>query len=152
QVAEGDWRPAPGRFPDGADAIGKLVEKIHDYGLKAKIWWTPLAADPGSKALEENPRMTLRLENGAPQYITWWNAYYLSPTKEETIEHTKELISLFLDEWNFDGLKMDGQHMNAVAPDHSLKNPEEAPKGLPDFFHMIYEEARKIKPNAVIEN
>lgn len=152
QVAEGDWRPAPDRFPEGEEAIEKLVKKIHDYGLKAKIWWTPLAADPGSKALEENPRMTLRLENGAPQYITWWNAYYLSPTKEETIEHTKNLITLFLDEWNFDGLKMDGQHMNAVAPDHSLKNPEEAPKGLPDFFHMIYEEARAIKPNAVIEN
>lgn len=152
QVAEGDWKPAPGRFPEGDNAIKKLVEKIHGYGLKAKIWWTPLAADPGSRALEENPRMLIKTKNGAPQYITWWNAYYLSPTKDETIEHTKSIIDLFLNEWDFDGLKMDGQHMNAVAPDYTLKNPEEAPKGLPDFFHMIYDEARKIKPNAVVEN
>ena len=152
QVAEGDWRPAPDRFPEGEDAIKNLVDQIHGYGLKAKIWWTPLAADPGSKALEQNPRMIIRQKNGAPQFITWWNAYYLSPTKETTISHTKYIIDLFLNEWDFDGLKMDGQHMNAVAPDHSLQNPEEATKGLPDFFHMIYEEARKIKPNAVVEN
>ena len=152
QVAEGDWEPAPDRFPEGEDAVKNLVDKIHGYGLKAKIWWTPLAADPGSKALEENPRMKIRKDDGAPQYITWWNAYYLSPTKEATVEHTKNIIDLFLNKWDFDGLKMDGQHMNAVAPDYSLKNPEEATKGLPDFFHMIYEEARKIKPNAVVEN
>lgn len=152
QVAEGDWRPASNRFPEGDDAIKKLVETIHNYGLKAKIWWTPLAADPHSEALDQNPEMLIEMENGAPQYITWWNAYYLSPTKEQTIEHTKNIVDLFLDEWNFDGLKMDGQHMNAVAPDHSLKNPEESIKGLPDFFHMIYEEAREIKPNAVVEN
>lgn len=152
QVAEGDWRPAPDRFPDGDDAVENLVETIHDYGLKAKIWWTPLAADPHSKALDENPEMLIKLENGAPQFITWWDAYYLSPTKEETVEHTKDILDLFLNKWNFDGLKMDGQHMNAVAPDHSLMNPEESIKGLPDFFHMIYEEARKIKPNAVVEN
>lgn len=152
QVAEGDWRPASNRFPEGEDAIKKLVEKIHGYGLKAKIWWTPLAADPGSQALEQHPNMKIIQENGAPQFITWWNAYYLSPTKEETIEHTKNIVDLFLNEWDFDGLKMDGQHMNAVAPDYSLQNPLEAPQGLPDFFHMIYAEARQIKPNAVIEN
>lgn len=152
QVAEGDWRPAKNRFPEGENAIKNLVKTIHDYGLKAKIWWTPLAADPHSKALKENPGMTIIMDNGAPQYITWWNAHYLSPTKEQTIEHTKEVVDLFLDEWDFDGLKMDGQHMNAVAPDHSLKEPEESVKALPNFFHMIYEKAREIKPNAVVEN
>ncbi|MDT0678560.1 glycoside hydrolase family 36 protein [Autumnicola musiva] len=152
QVAEGDWQPAADRFPDGEDAVENLVETIHDHGLKAKIWWTPLAADPHSKSLKNVPGMKIRLENGAPQFITWWDAYYLSPTKEKTIEHTKDLLDLFLNKWKFDGLKMDGQHMNAVAPDHSLEKPEESVKGLPDFFHMIYEEAREINPDAVVEN
>ena len=152
QVAEGDWRPAVDRFPEGEDAIKNLVKKIHDYGLKAKIWWTPLAADPHSKALQKDPEMLIRLKNGAPQFITWWDAYYLSPTKEETVDHTKDILHLFLDEWNFDGLKMDGQHMNAVAPDYSLEKPEQSVKGLPDFFHMVYEKTREIKPNAVVEN
>ncbi|TLF45831.1 glycoside hydrolase family 36 protein [Maribacter aurantiacus] len=152
QIAEGDWNANPKKFPQGNLEIKRLVDKIHDSGLKAKIWWTPLAADPGSKVLREHPDSKIIQEDGAPQYITWWNSYYLSPTKDATIAHTKETIHLFMEEWGFDGLKMDGQHMNAVAPDHTLENPNNSVEGLPDFFQMIYEEARSIKPHAVIEN
>lgn len=152
QIAEGDWDANPKKFKHGNKDIKNLVDKIHDYGLKAKIWWTPLAADPGSEALKKHPDMRITQEDGSPQFITWWDAYYLSPTKKETIEHTQKILDLFLNQWNFDGLKMDGQHMNAVAPDYSLENPEESVEGLPDFFKMIYEEAREIKPHAVVEN
>ena len=152
QIAEGDWDADPKKFPKGNEEIKNLVDDIHAYGLKAKIWWTPLAADPYSKVLEENPDIKVLEKNGAPQFITWWNAYYLSPTKDETVAHTKEIINLFMDDWGFDGLKMDGQHMNAVAPDYSLENPIESFEGVPDFFQMIYDEARSIKPNAVVEN
>ncbi len=152
QIAEGDWNANPEKFPQGNAAIKKLVDNIHSYGLKAKIWWTPLAADPGSRVLREHPDSQITRKDGSPQFISWWDAYYLSPSKEQTIEHTKEILHLFLEEWDFDGLKMDGQHMNAVAPDHSLENPESAPESLPGFFQMIYDEARNIKPNAVVEN
>lgn len=152
QIAEGDWNADPKKFPQGNIEIKRLVDKIHDNGLKAKIWWTPLAADPGSKVLREHPDSKIIQEDGSPQYITWWNSYYLSPTKEATIQHTKETVQLFMDEWGFDGLKMDGQHMNAVAPDHSLEHPNSSVEGVPAFFQMIYEEARSIKPNAVVEN
>lgn len=152
QIAEGDWNANPEKFPQGNAAIKNLVDKIHAQGLKAKIWWTPLAADPGSKVLREHPDSRITRQDGSPQFISWWDAYYLSPSKEQTIEHTKETLHLFLEEWDFDGLKMDGQHMNAVAPDYSLENPGSAPEALPGFFQMIYDEARKIKPNAVVEN
>ena len=152
QIAEGDWNADPKKFPQGNIEIKRLVDKIHDNGLKAKVWWTPLAADPGSKVLREHPDSKIRQKNGAPQYITWWNSYYLSPTKEATIAHTKETVHLFMEEWGFDGLKMDGQHMNAVAPDHTLEHPNNSVEGVPAFFQMIYDEARSIKPNAVIEN
>jgi alpha-galactosidase len=152
QIAEGDWNANPDKFPRGNSELKGLVNTIHDAGLKAKIWWTPLAADPGSKILEEAPRSKIVRKDGSPQFISWWNAYYLSPTKEATITHTKETIRLFMEEWGFDGLKMDGQHMNAVAPDFSLDDPISSVEGLPEFFHMIYEEARRIKPNAVVEN
>jgi alpha-galactosidase len=152
QIAEGDWDANPEKFPRGNQELKGLVDDIHEQGLKAKIWWTPLAADPHSNALKENPDMKIIQKDGSPQFITWWNAYYLSPAKEKTIEHTKEIIHLFMEEWDFDGLKMDGQHMNGVALDYSLDNPESAPEKLPDFFQMIYDEARSIKPNAVVEN
>ncbi len=152
QIAEGDWDAHPDKFPKGNIEIKNLVDKIHDYGLKAKIWWTPLAADPHSTILKEYPEMRVFKDDESPQFITWWDAYYLSPTKQETIKHTKNTIDLFMNEWGFDGLKMDGQHMNAVGPDHSLDSPEEAVEGIPDFFQMIYDKARSIKPNAVVEN
>jgi len=156
QEAEGDWHTNKTKFPKGDDQMRDLVKTIHKNGLKAKLWWAPLAADPGSKLLAENPKMRLYLSDWAPQYITWWDAYYLSPTHPKTIAHTKEVVDLFLKEWDFDGLKMDGQHMNGVAPDHNpesgLENPEDAVRKLPEFYKKIYEEARSIKPHAVVEN
>ncbi|GAA3510360.1 alpha-galactosidase [Aquimarina addita] len=152
QIAEGDWDAHPEKFPKGNIEIKNLVDKIHDQGLKAKIWWTPLAADPHSDALQKNPEMRIRQRDDAPQFITWWDAYYLSPSNPKTIEHTKEIIELFMGEWGFDGLKMDGQHMNAVGADYGLEDPDKAPEAVPAFFDMIYEEARKIKPHAVVEH
>lgn len=156
QQAEGDWHTNRDKFPNGDDQMKEFVKTIHSYDLKAKLWWAPLAADPGSQLLQENPEMRLYLTDWAPQYITWWDAYYLSPTHPKTVAHTQQTVQLFLKEWDFDGLKMDGQHMNGVAPDHNpesgLTDPEDAHRKLPEFFQHIYEEARSIKPEAVVEN
>ncbi len=156
QIAEGDWDANPDKFPRGNIEIKEMVDKIHSYDLKAKIWWTPLAADPTSKALADQPDMRLFTEDWSPQFITWWDAYYLSPVNELAINHTKEILNLFIDEWGFDGLKMDGQHMNAVQPDHNpasnLEYPEQAVEGVPDFFKMVYDYTKEKKHNAVIEN
>ncbi len=156
QIAEGEWDANPDKFENGNDDIKNLVKTIHDHGLKAKIWWTPMAADPHSKALQETPEMMLYTSEWTPQFITWWDAYYLGPKNPHAIDHTREAVRLFMRQWGFDGLKMDGQHMNAVPPDHNpaskLDYPEQAVEGLPDFFKMIYDEARAIKPNAVVEN
>lgn len=153
QYAEGDWNANKEKFPRGDVEIKELVETIQNNGMKAKIWWTPLAADPHSKLLTDNPEMKIEQEDGSPQYITWWDAYYLSPTKQNVIEHTRETVKMFMKDWKFDGMKMDGQHMNAVAPDHSSdKDPNLTPEKLPEYFQMIYDEAMKINPHAVIEN
>ncbi len=61
-----------------------------------------------------------------------------------------------MNDWGFDGLKLDGQHMNAVPADYSsgsgLDEPEQAVASLPEFFSLIYDEARSIKKDAVVEN
>ena len=156
QVAEGNWNLNPKKFPRGNIEMKEIVDAIHKKGLKAKIWWTPLAADPGSKVLKEDPKSIIYTDEWAPQFITWWDSYYLSPTNPHTQKHTKEVINLFMKEWGFDGLKMDGQHMNAVPPDHNpeagIDDPNLATEKLPAFFKMIYDEARALKPNAVLEN
>jgi alpha-galactosidase len=156
QIAEGDWDVNPKKFPGGDADMIKFVNTIHSYGLKAKLWWAPLAVDPGTQLLEQDPDIILLNDMGLPQEISWWDSYYMSPVYQGAIDHSRATVQKFLGEWGFDGLKMDGQHMNAVPPDyndaHDLAYPEESVEQLPAFFKMIYQEARAIKPNAVIEN
>ncbi len=56
---------------------------------------------------------------------------------------------------SFGGLKIDGQHLNGVAPcynpAHKHARPEESVEKLQDFWKAIYAEAIAINPNAVIE-
>lgn len=155
QIAEGDWHLDPKKFPGGDKDMRRLVEQIHAQGMKAMIWWSPLAADPGSRILREDPDVLLFNEDWSPRYITWWNAWLMSPAYEGTRRHTREVLDMFLKTWDFDGIKIDGQHLNAVPadhhPDHNLENPDQCPAELPAFFKMVYNYARDIKPDAVIE-
>jgi alpha-galactosidase len=155
QQAEGDWDVNPKTFPGGDAQMRNLVDKIHAYGLKAQIWWAPLAVDPESKLYAKNPDIIIENEDGAPQYITWWNSYYMSPVYKKTLDHTQSMVEKFMGDWNYDGLKLDGQHQNACLPDynpkHHLQNPEEAPEGIPAFFQLIFQTARQIKPHALVE-
>lgn len=153
QIAEGDWETNE-RFNGTAD-MRRITDAIHSYGLKAKLWWAPLAADPGTNVLRKNPDMLLQDHQGAPEYITWWDSWYLSPVNEQTQKYTLDLVDRFIDEWGFDGLKLDGQHLNCCLPDHNphsdLEYPEEAVEKLPEFFEGIYNRAREIKPYSVIQ-
>ncbi len=156
QQAEGDWHVNAKKFPGGDAQMKALVDKIHSYGLKAMLWWAPMAVDPHSKLLLNNPDLKLLNEDGFPQNISWWDAYYMSPAYDKTIQHTKEMVDLFINQWGFDGLKLDGGFMNAAPPDynplHHLAFPEQSVEKLPEFFNTIYKTAYKIKPNVVIQN
>lgn len=155
QKAEGDWNIAPKRFPHGDLDMRHLVDTIHALGMKAKIWWAPLAVNPCSDLMATNPDIPLLSKDGVPEYITWWNSYYMSPSYYKTIEHTRQTIDLFLKKWDFDGLKMDGQQQNCVAEDYNPKHkgviPEQVPENLPKFFKMINETAKSYKPHAVLQ-
>ena len=53
QIAEGDWDLTPERFPNGDADMKYMVDEFHKHGLKAELWWTPLAADPGTEFLRK---------------------------------------------------------------------------------------------------
>ncbi len=155
QTAEGDWYLNPKKFPHGEKDMKKFVEKIHQKGLKAKLWWAPLAVDPGTDLIKKHPEMLLLNKEQKPEDISWWDSYYLCPAYGETLDYTKKLVRKFLQDWKFDGLKIDGQHLNGAPPcynkAHHHKKPEESTEAMPNFFRTIYDEAVKINPNAVIE-
>lgn len=153
---EGDWELNRRKFPQGDQQMKALVDAIHANGLKAMIWWAPLAANPQSNLLKQYPDIKLMNKDGSARNITWWNAYYLSPTNPLVVQHTRDVVHQFIAAWGFDGIKMDGQHLNAVPPDYNPKalveHPEEAYESLPNFFKMIYETSEHLKPGVVIQN
>lgn len=155
QICEGDWEPND-RFPGGDKDMRRLADAIHKHGLKAKLWWAPMAADPTADVLKRHPEMLLINKEGKPQHITWWDSHYLSPVNPVTKKYTADLVKRFIDTWDFDGLKLDGHHLNCCPPDYNpasqLDYPEQAIEQLPTFFQTIFETARKYKPDAVIQN
>lgn len=155
QISMGDWQMNPNKFPNGIADMRRLTDAIHAAGLKAQIWYSPLAVFPRSALLREHPNVLLRNEDGSPQFISWWDSWYMSPTDSFVLAHTRADIKMFLHDWNFDGLKLDGQHLNACPPDyadhHNISDPVEAPQAMPDFFQMIYTTAIGIKPDALVQ-
>jgi alpha-galactosidase len=151
----GDWELDPKKFPHGDADMKALVQRIHDEGFHAQLWWSPLSAVPNSKLLKEHPDFKLLNRDGSPRKISWWNSDYLCPADGQVIEYHKALVRKIIGEWGFDGLKLDGQHMNAVPPcynpAHHHARPEDAAEALPDFFRELYETAKSVKPDALVE-
>ena len=156
QQAEGDWNVNRKKFPQGEKQMKELVNDIHSYGLKAKLWYAPLAADPCSELLKYNPDVLLYNEDWSYRFITWWDSWYMSPSYWKTRQKTIADVKMFMEDWGFDGLKLDGQHMNAVPPDynpeHNLEYPEQTFEELPVFFKQIYDTVRNITESAVVEH
>lgn len=155
QTSEGDWKIDRSKFPRGEDDMRALVGSIKSAGLKPRLWLTPLAVDPGTDLLHDHTDMLLLDKDGAPQAISWWNSFYLCPAYGKTIEMTKDLVRKILGDWGYEGLKIDGQHLNAVAPcynpAHHHTRPEESFEKLQDFWKAVYDTAREVNPNAVVE-
>ena len=151
----GDWQLDPKKFPHGDADIRAMVERIHQEGFKAQLWWSPLSAVPNSKLLKDEPDLILENQDGSPRKISWWDSYYLCPANSRVVEYHKELVRKILVDWGFDGLKLDGQHMNGVPgcynPAHHHKRPEDSVEALPDFFREIYDAAQQAKPGALVE-
>jgi len=151
----GDWELDPKKFPHGDADMKALVQKIHEEGFRAQLWWSPLSAVPQSTLLKEHPDFRLLNQDGSPRKISWWNSDYLCPSDRQVVEYHKALVRKIIGEWGFDGLKLDGQHMNAVPPcynpAHHHKNPEDSVEALPDFFREIYDTARSLKPDVLVE-
>jgi len=155
QTAQGDWFLQPQKFPNGDADMQALVDKIHAEGFKAQLWWAPLAADPGTELVTKHPEMLLLNADGSKQKISYWNSWYLCPADPAVIEYHKAIVRKAMKVWGFDGLKLDGQHMNGAPPcyntAHHHARPEESVEGMPKFFKAIYDTAREVKPEALVE-
>ena len=155
QTLTGDWNIDTGKFPRGAADMQALVADIKAHGLKPRLWLAPLAVAPGSDQLHDHADMLLLDKEGAPQAVSWWNSFYLCPAYDKTLDRTRDVVRTIMGEWGFEGLKIDGQHLNGVAPcynpAHHHARPEESVEHLRDMHRVIYETAREVNPRAVVE-
>jgi alpha-galactosidase len=155
QVAEGDWVPVPAKFPAGDADMKAMVDRIHQGGFLAQLWWAPLAADPGSRTEREHPGWLLRNADGSPQKVSWWDSLYLCPAHPPVREDAAAFVRKALGEWGYDGLKIDGQHLNGAPPcfnpEHRHAAPEAGAEGVPGFFKAVWDAAQATKPGALVE-
>jgi len=155
QTAQGDWLLNPQKYPRGDADMRAVVDKIHAEGFKAQLWWAPLAAGPGSELVRKHPEMLLLNADGSKRKISYWNSWYLCPADPAVVEYHKAIVIKAIRDWGFDGLKLDGQFMNGAPPcynpAHHHSRPEESVEAMPQFFHVLYDTARQIKPDALVE-
>jgi alpha-galactosidase len=151
----GDWQLDPKKFPHGDSDIKAMVDRIHQEGFKAQLWWSPLSAVPNSSVLREHPDYALENRDGSRRKISWWNSDYLCPADKDVVEYHKAIVRRILVDWGFDGLKLDGQHMNGVPacynPAHHHAKPEDSVEALPGFFRELYETSQEVKPGSLVE-
>jgi len=155
QVKTGDWTPDLAKFPKGEADMKALVADIHARGMKARLWIAPLAVAPGSDELHDHTDLLLLDKDGAVQNVTWWNSFYLCPAYEKTQARLAATVKKIIGDWGFDGLKVDGQHLNGVAPcfnpAHKHSRPEDAVEKLADFYKVMHDSAHAANPEAVVE-
>jgi len=171
QIADGDWEPDPAKFPLG---LKPLTDSIHAAGLLARLWWVPLEAHDSaysagkfrnrmkefgmalqSKLALAHPEWFQLNADGSRTQVSWWNSYTLCPAVPEVRAYYCALVKRMVKDWGFDGLKIDGQNMNAVPPcynpAHRHRSPFDASRAVPLFFRELAGAVREIRPDAVIQ-
>ena len=155
QTAEGDWFLDPQKYPNGDRDMKAMVDRIHAEGFKAQLWWAPLSVSPDTQLMKQHPEELLLNADGSKHKISYWNAWYLCPADPAVVAYHKALVRKILVDWGFDGLKLDGQFMNAAPqcynPAHHHASPNASVEAMPQFFKAIYDTALEVKPGALVE-
>jgi alpha-galactosidase len=87
--------------------------------------------------------------------VTGQRAGLRCPASPEVRRDAARFVTKAIKEWGFDGLKLDGQYMNA-APlcynrAHHHASPLDSYEGAPGFFKAVYDAAIQAKPEALVE-
>lgn len=155
QTSVGDWEVDRAKFPRGDADMKAFVGRIKAAGMRPRLWLAPLAAGAGSALLRDHPDMLLVDRDGAAQNVSWWSSFTLCPAYRPTVDFFRAQVRRIIGDWGYEGLKLDGQHLNGVAPcynrAHNHARPEESYEKLQDFWKALYDEAVSINPEAVIE-
>lgn len=111
----GDWMDVdPKKFPNG---LRKIVEKIHNKGLKAGLWLAPFVAETKSQLCKKHPEWLYR-EDGRPVFAgcNWSGDYVLDVRLPEVQDYIKKCLQYYMD-LGFDFFKLDFLYAAALIHD-----------------------------------
>jgi alpha-galactosidase len=159
----GDWNPRPESFPGGGDQMRLMVEKIHQAKGLAQIWWYPLCVEDGhgnwdghpygfSKLLRQHPDWLVLNSDGSVARNNRQLAM-LCPALPEVQEYILKMVRLFIEEWGFDGHKLDNIYCMAPCnnPAHHHTRPEDSVEAFAGIYRQIHEETRRLRPHGVTQ-
>ncbi len=159
----GDWNPRADTFPQGERDMRALTAALHRAGLRAQLWWYPLCVEDGHGAWDDGPHGVADLYRAHPDWVVRnpdgsvarnnRHLAMLCPALPEVQEYTLNLVRRFLVDWDFDGFKLDNIYTMAPChnPAHHHSHPEESVAAFGALYRRIREEARRLKPHAVVQ-
>ncbi len=163
----GDWNPRDETFPGGEEQVKQFVDSLHNRGFKTKIWWVPTSVQPadpppggfvpsvtpGMTDIERNHKDWLIMDENGNYPRDNRGMYQFCPAIPEVKNYIRDLTVQFIDEWGFDGHKLDAYYVvpPCYNPAHNHEDPEESYQELPGLIEIIYETSKSIKPYSVTE-
>lgn len=159
----GDWNPRPESFPGGADQMRLMLEKIHQAGGLAQIWWYPLCVEDRHGNWDGHPYVVSELLRQHPNWLVLnpdcsvarnnRQLAMLCPALPEVQEYTLKTVRLFIEEWGFDGHKLDNVYCMAPChnPAHQHTRPEDSLDAFARVYRQILEETRRLRPHSVTQ-
>jgi alpha-galactosidase len=158
----GDWTPRKDTFP--GEAIRKLTDDFHAQGIKAQLWWLPIAVEDGhssygghkfvvSEVLKQHPDWIILDKDGKPARMTR-NLAALCPALPEVQAYHKQLTERFIRDWGYDGHKLDNIFTvpPCYNPKHHHKSPMDSVYAMGEVYKIIFETTRALKPDSVTQS
>lgn len=159
----GDWNPRLDTFPGGEAQLKDMVDQIHAQKAFAQLWWYPLCVEDGegnwenvpygvSKILEQHPDWLVQHQDGSMARNNRGLAI-LCPALEEVKTYTLALTRLFIEDWGFDGHKLDNIYTvpPCYNPAHHHQNPQKSVDAFAELYRSIFELTRQLKPYSVTQ-
>lgn len=161
--AYGDWNPRADLFPNGAEDLKRMNAAIHAAGGLSQLWWYPLCAEDGegrwsshvytlSQLLAEHPDWVVLDEQGRVARNNRHLAM-LCPAVPAVQEYTLALTRRFIEEWGFDGFKLDNIYTMPACynPAHHHAAPADSIAAFGELYRRILELSRQLRPEAVVQ-
>ncbi|MCS7010164.1 MAG: alpha-galactosidase [Anaerolineales bacterium] len=161
--AYGDWNPRLDLFPNGAEDLKQMNRAIHAAGGLSQLWWYPLCAEDGqgqwashpythSHILQQHPDWVVLDEQGKVARNNRHLAM-LCPAFPAVQEYTLELAERFIEEWGFDGFKLDNIYTMPAChnPAHGHASPQDSIRAFGELYRRIFELTRRLRPEGVVQ-